>query len=82
MTERHVLFRIIEMRGNGKYTICVYPTVTNIYRTEGGEEILLAIAANCIRTIAKTDGLERAMERFHKVAVTHTKIKKDKWPWE
>ena len=74
MTEREVRFRITETRSNGRRRISVHPTLHNIFRAEGGEGILLAIAANCVRTLARTDGLERAMERFQDVVLNHTTV--------
>ena len=74
MTRREVSFVITETRSNGRRTISVHPTLRNIYRAQGGEGILLAIASNCVRAIAKTDGLERALERFKDVALNHTTV--------
>ncbi len=81
MIQREVRFQISDNRDDGGHSISVHPTLMNIYRAEGGEDIILAIAANCIRTIAKTDGLERAIERFIEVAINKTKPKRDDWPW-
>lgn len=82
MTQREVRFLITDHRDDGRFVIDVYPSVNNIYKSEGGEEILIAIAANCLRAVAKTSGLERAIERFSEAAVKRTKIIRDKWPWE
>ena len=57
MNEREVIFGITETRDDGKYVIEVTPSLKNIYRADGGEAIILAIAANCLRIIAKRDGL-------------------------
>jgi hypothetical protein len=71
-TERKVTFRIRATRGEGKYVIDVWPYLNNIRRADDGEQILLAIAANCVRALAKRDGLERALERCADAVINHT----------
>lgn len=72
--ERVVQFRITNEKSAGHHHVEVFPELSNIYRSEGGESIILAIAANCVRIIAKRDGLERAMERFNKLVVNGTTV--------
>ncbi len=71
---KQVIFNITEDSVPSHRVISVAPTLNGIYRDEGGEGIILAIAANCVRTIAKTDGLERAMERFADLVLNHTTV--------
>ncbi len=80
-SEREITFRISETREDGKWLIDVRPSLKGIYWSNGGEQIILAIAANCVRAIARRDGLERALERFHDAVVNHTKPLRDDWPW-
>jgi hypothetical protein len=74
MNKKQVIFTISEHSDPQRRVINVAPMLKGIHRDEGGEEIILSIAANCVRIIAKTDGLERALERFTNVLVNHTKV--------
>lgn len=73
---REVLFRISENRADGKYHITVCPQLNGLCGSNGGEQILLAIAANCVRIIAQCDGLERAMERLTDMAISRTRVER------
>jgi len=74
--QRRVTFDITAAREKDRHVLFVHPSLTNIFRAEGGEGIILAIAANCVRTIAKTDGLERALERINDVVVNRTRVRR------
>ena len=74
MSEQQIIFTITEDSASSRRVINVVPTLRSIMRKDGGEWIILAIAANCVRMIAKQDGLERAVERFIDFAVNHTKV--------
>lgn len=76
ITKRQVIFTIRATRANGEYSIVVEPTLENIRREDGGEAILLAIAANCIRMVARQNGLEAALERFLDVAINRTTVER------
>lgn len=75
-TQRQVIFRITETRSSRKRVISVDPSLINISHEARGDYILLAIAANCVRTVAKRDGLERAVERFCNLVVNHVKTRR------
>lgn len=77
MSTRHqVTFTITSTRANGEHCMSVQPTLENIRREDGGEAILLAIAANCVRMVSKHNGLEAALERFQDVVVNRTTIER------
>lgn len=82
MKQREVLFRVRETHHKGQYVIDVYPYLKNIFYEDGGEAIILAIASNCIRTLANRDGLEGALDRLTRAVLHHTTAIRDKWPWE
>ena len=73
-TKQEVRFNVSDDRGPKGRFIEVEPSLTNICSSNGGEQILLAIAANCMRMIAKRDGLERAMERLNDWVINRTQI--------
>lgn len=74
--KRQVIFRITKTHGNGETVITVEPELLNISRENGGEYVLLAMAANCLRMVAKKDGLERALERLCEFATNNTRVRR------
>lgn len=68
-----VVFQIVERKQHGTRIIAVQSSLENIRRSQGGEEVLLAIAANALRLVAQRDGLERALERFSDFVLDKTR---------
>ena len=74
---RIVQFRVVDKKGPNGHCIEVFPTLQNISRTEGGDNILLSIAANCIRAVSKSDGLEGALDRLNDIVINRTSVVRD-----
>ena len=74
--QQRVTFDITATREKDRHVLFVHPSLTNIFRAEGGEQIIMAIAANCVRIIGKRDGLERALERFADMVVNRTRVRR------
>lgn len=54
----------------------VEPSLENIRREENGEGILMSIAANCLRMVAKGQGLDRALDLLSDFAMNKTRVVK------
>lgn len=70
---KRVTFQLTERIKDGAKWIAVEPSLEGIRRENGGEDWLLAIAANCVRMVAKRAGLEHALERFTDFVVNKTR---------
>ncbi len=74
MQARELTFRITERLTESNHVVLVQPCFPNIARDEGGDRILLAIAINCVRLVAKRSGLEAAVDQFNDLILNHTRI--------
>lgn len=70
---RRVTFQVTESVNDRGRFLTVKPTLDGVRRENGGEDLLLAIAANCVRMVAKRDGLEHTLERFTNFVVNKTR---------
>ena len=70
---KRVTFQVTESTDNGEQWLTVEPSLEGIRREHGGEDLLLAIAANCVRMVATRAGLEHALERFTDFVVNKTR---------
>lgn len=64
-----------EHDGTGRH-LNVTPSLTNVCREKDGEWIVLAIAANCVRMLAKRDGLDGALDRLNSYVINSTRVVK------
>lgn len=73
---KRVTFTITPERNKDGHFLTVEPTLENIHRANGGEGVLMSIAANCIRMVAKRRGLEKAIEMLNDFAMNDTSVVK------
>lgn len=73
MDEQVVTFKVVRTRDEDGLHFEVNPSLTNILRSNGGEDIIAAVASNCIFMLAKRNGLEGAIERVTQATVSRTR---------
>ncbi len=71
-----VVFRVSERVTDDNYIISVQPRLRGISSVDGGDRVLLAIAADCVRTVAEHAGLEAALDQFNTVVINQTRMQR------
>lgn len=70
----NITFTVIKTCRERRAAMRVHPSFHEITQNQHGELVLLSIAANCLLTLARQDGLERALERLTEVVMSRTQI--------
>lgn len=73
---REVTFRITERKEPDNYVVLVQPSLEGITCEDGGDRILLSIAVNCVRMVAKRTGLEAAVDQFNNLVINRTRMER------
>lgn len=71
---QQVTFTVIETTDGHRRKIHVTPSLHNIRWSNGGDAVLMSIAANCIRMLARENGLEASLESFSEFVISKTRV--------
>lgn len=73
MSKIVVTFELIEGQSDdGRPSMTVHPSFESLNQNSTGNLMLVSIAANCVRTLSKTMGLEAALDHVVNATMNHT----------